>query len=1064
MKSLDNFEASLVFDGAGLVDEGSIRLADETVIQPGPEAVAPEAPSASQRVPSGSSLPAGAALTPQQAQPPGAPTAPDAGPDAQHAKWIGKRLAHFRIMRVLGQGAMGVVFQTEDVNLKRITALKVLRQQMRGEGVNLKVERFLLEARAAASIDHPSIAQVYEINQHEGWWYIAMEYLEGGSLQDVLKRTGPLPPSRAALMLADGARGLAAAHEAGVIHRDVKPANLMLTRRGRCKVVDFGLVKLDSGENLFGDDLAVLGTPHYIAPEVVLKRGAGPASDIYSLGATAYVLLAGATPFSGPNVEAIMQARLSADAPDIRASAPSVPASIAELIRMAMDRDPEKRPSAEVFAAAMQVELSRGADEGAGPTSVLVGGSLSAPGTAVFGQVGGGSIPAPGHTSTASAAAPSLSLPSAEPTPRIPEPRRSMAPWLAAAGIALAAVVGLTGWLLSRSGTKEGAKLAVAPAPSAIPASPAAAAPVPPRESITNSIGMRLVSLPTGTFAMGSPASESDRNTDERTVQVTLTKPVFMSATEVTQQQWADVMGADYTPPEGTHPNEAMGLRFVGPSLPAYSSWHEAKEFCRRLSEIEKKTYRLPSEAEWEHACRAGTGTAFSFGSSLEPSHAAFDAFELTGKPSRPTAVATFPPNPWGLYDMHGNLMEWCADQYADYPLGPLTDPLSAGKERLRVLRGGSWDTPARVARSANRWANFPEVRTDYIGFRVVLEPGAPFVPEPAPPAPPKSEIKHIPLDAPDVNQGRHPEVDAGLPMYTPETVLSQRLRSVGSDTMDRLVRLWEQEFQRSHPGLMIKHEGRGSGTAPRALAEAIAHIGPMSRPLNEPEKREFLAQQGYEPTQLVVAFDALAVYVNATNPVATRGLSLEEVDALFSATRKRGAPREISVWSGLGLSGEWATRPVVLLGRNRASGTFAVFRELALKGGEYRPGMLELIGSAEVVDRAAEEPGAVGFSGIGYARPEVRAVPIVVSPGAPPIEPVLENVLSGAYPLSRGLYLTLDLPPGQPPSPWQREFLRFVLSRRGQELVAQAGFFPLEAEKAEAQLRAARILDEKSP
>lgn len=1076
MKALDNFEASLVFDGAALVDDASIRLADETVIQPTPPDPRPGPnPLGATPVPahSGSSIPAGAALTPPQPRNQAGPAAsPDSGSGSHHAKWIGKRLAHFRIMRVLGQGAMGVVFLTEDVNLKRVTALKVLRQQIRGAGMNSKVERFLLEARAAASIDHPSIAQVYEINQHDGWWYIAMEYLEGGSLHDVLKRTGPLPVRRAAMMLADAARGLAAAHEAGIVHRDVKPGNLMLTRGGRCKVVDFGLVKLDSGENLFGDDLAVLGTPHYIAPEVVLRQGATAASDVYSLGATAYLLLAGKTPFTGADIETIMKARVSADPPDLREHAPTLPPSVADLIRIAMDRDPAKRPSAEVFAAALQVELAQAEDAGApspfAPSSAPPSGpatSLSMPPV----TVGSASVRPPGHASTPRTG-PSPETPDGAPldrrTPTPSAARRRILPTLAIL-LGIVATGALAAWMLSlftaSSASDRGAEPSTfrAADPTGFGAAVDAKAP-PPRETISNTIGMRLVSIPAGTFAMGSPASELDRNTDERTVQVTLTRPIFMGATEVTQQQWADIMGADYTPPEGTHPNESMGLRFLGPSLPAYSSWHEATEFCRRLSNLEKKTYRLPSEAEWEYACRAGTSTPYATGSTLQPSDAAFDAAEATGRPSRPMAVGTFPPNPWGLYDMHGNVMEWCADHYAEYPLGPLTDPLGVSKDtkqdQPRVLRGGSWDTPPRVARSANRWANIPDVRTDYIGFRVVLDPAAPFVEQPAPVPVPRAEPRHIPLDAPDASPSAHPEVDPALPEYSPESTLTQRLRSVGSDTMDRLVRLWEQEFQRSHPGLIIRHEGRGSGTAPRALAEAIAHIGPMSRPLNDAEKREFLSQQGYEPTQITVAFDALAVYVNAANPVAQRGLSLTEIDAMFSAARKRGGPREINTWGELGLTGEWAARPLTLLGRNRASGTFAVFREVVLKGAEFRASIQELIGSAEVVDRASVEPGAVGFSGIGYARTEVRAVPIVVAPGAPPATPTLANVQSGAYPLSRSLYLTLDLPPGQQPSPWQREFLRFVLSKRGQQLVVQAGFFPLDAARAAEQLRAAGV------
>jgi formylglycine-generating enzyme required for sulfatase activity len=266
------------------------------------------------------------------------------------------------------------------------------------------------------------------------------------------------------------------------------------------------------------------------------------------------------------------------------------------------------------------------------------------------------------------------------------------------------------------------------PAPQPAPSGPA------PGAIYTNSILLQLAYIPAGTFQMGSPPSERERDIDERQFQVQITHGFRMSVTTVTQKQWHAVMGEHYVSPDGMHPDELLESHFVGDSFPVSCvSWFEANEFCRRLSALEHRTYRLPTEAEWEYACRAGTTTAFSFGDVLSASTANVDASAPYGAPPpaddssdqmRPTPVGSYPPNSWGLYDMHGNVMQWCADWYGDYPLGSAVDP--AGPEKgttaTRVVRGGSWLHAAKIARSASRWSYPPVIRSDYIGFRIVLE------------------------------------------------------------------------------------------------------------------------------------------------------------------------------------------------------------------------------------------------------------------------------------------------------------------------------------------------------
>lgn len=1052
LERANEFEASLSDESSATIPSETLRLAESIPIEEG--ARTPSAPATDPAPPLSPQNDAAEAGPPQRSPRARSPSglesaggssgihAPKSGPASAgarasmdpHERWVGKRLAHFRIMRQLGQGTMGVVFQVEDVNLKRIAALKVLRRNIKGSDKAPQVDRFLMEARVAASLDHPSIATVYEINQFEGWWYIAMEYLEGGSLQHLLSKAGPLPPGRASLMLADAARGLAVAHDAGVIHRDLKPANLMLSRLGRCKLVDFGLVKVDSGSNPFHEDTEMVGTPHYMAPEVARHLGATTASDVYSLGVTLYVLLTGDTPFHAKSIKELLKHHISTPAPDPREKSPNISANLAELIAQSLHKQPELRPSAEIFAASLQSEVAASGmtsdtSSASGSALATVASNSLVPGNAL--RTGGGSWD--GSAGSARSAAESIA-PGASETSTA-QVRRAR-PWWAALALAII-LTGLgAAWWLSSAGGGGSA-----------------------RPARTNSIGMQLVPLAAGTFTMGSPTTEPRRHSDERTVQIRFMRPVLIGTTEVTQSQWSAVMGENYKPPEGTHPNDAIGRRFMGPDLPAYASWPEAAEFCRRLSLSENKHYRLPTEAEWEYACRAGTTTAYHTGATLDAMQANIDTGATAAL--RPLPVASFPPNAWGLYDMHGNVMEWCSDWKDSYPLGPLTDPTGPTSGTGRVVRGGSWDTYAEFARAANRWSCAEALRTNYIGFRVVLDPGKP-VPKDAPSfIVPQEErastasVTHLPEGA----IANPPAVDPALPDYTPEVVLTQRMRSVGSDTMDRLLQMWERVFKASHPSLGFRHEGKGSSTAVGALAEGFAHIGPMSRALKDAEKRDFLAEHGYEPLQVTVAMDAVAVYVNARNPLLQRGLTMKEVDAIFSATLKQGGPKTVSTWGELGLDDpEWRDRPIRVFGRNKASGTSAVMREVGLRGGEYRSDIALLVGSAELVERIAADPYAIGYSGIGYHREDVVAVPLSAGGLEERSGPTLESVRAGRYPMARPLFLTIDLDPEKGPTPLHREFLGFVFSRQGQEIVGKAGFYPVTAEDAGRELKRAGI------
>jgi phosphate transport system substrate-binding protein len=302
-----------------------------------------------------------------------------------------------------------------------------------------------------------------------------------------------------------------------------------------------------------------------------------------------------------------------------------------------------------------------------------------------------------------------------------------------------------------------------------------------------------------------------------------------------------------------------------------------------------------------------------------------------------------------------------------------------------------------------------------------------------------------IPVAADDV------QLDAELPAYQKRSGVSGTLNSIGSDTLNNLMTLWAESFQRQYPSVRVQIEGKGSSTAPPALISGTAQLGPMSRAMKANEVDDFEQRYGYKPTQLRVAVDALAVYVNKDNPIES--LDLERVDAIFSKTRSCGHARAISTWAELGLGGEWAARPISLYGRNSASGTYGFFKDHALCGGDYRDQVKEQPGSASVVQGVSEDRNGIGYSGIGYRTSGVRPVPLAAKPGGRIFGVSQEEVMSGEYPLARFLYVYVNKAPGKPLDPLVSEFVRFVCTRDGQQVVMKDGYLPLSQSQCQAEL-----------
>jgi phosphate transport system substrate-binding protein len=300
--------------------------------------------------------------------------------------------------------------------------------------------------------------------------------------------------------------------------------------------------------------------------------------------------------------------------------------------------------------------------------------------------------------------------------------------------------------------------------------------------------------------------------------------------------------------------------------------------------------------------------------------------------------------------------------------------------------------------------------------------------------------------------------VDSQLPDYKKAGNVSGNIKSIGSDTMNNEMALWAEGFRGFYSGVKVEIEGKGSSTAPPALIAGTSNFGPMSRAMKGTEIDEFEKKFGYQPVQLRTSIDMLAVYVHKDNPI--RGLTLQQVDAIFSKTLKGGYGKEINTWGDLGLTGEWANRPISIYGRNSASGTYGYFKKHALFKGDYRDNVNEQPGSSSVVQSIASDKYGIGYSGIGYMTSDVKALALSTDTGPNP-EMILatpENAYTGDYPLSRFLYLTINYKPGSQLDDLRAEFVTFVFSRQGQEVVVKDGYFPVPAGVAREELEAVGI------
>ena len=663
------------------------------------------------------------------------------------------QFGRYRIEKMLGKGAMGAVYLAHDVQLDRSVALKVARVSTSGSAKLIK--RMETEAKAAANVDHPQICKVYDFGEIDGVRFIALQYIEGEDFKSYLKRVGrKREPAEAVRWIVQLARALKAAHDKGVIHRDLKPENVMLNPHGEPVIMDFGLARRTSGSNDAGlTQGMVLGTAAYMSPEQAVGKADGidHRSDLYSLGVMLFEMLTGEWPFTGGAIE-VMGKKCVQEAPSPLTLNPDLPPQLAEVSHKLIATKKEDRYATcvELVAALEAIDLK---------APVAVEQPVEIPATASF--------------PIAIQDGPSFEFldgPPAAPVPRLSVKARqeskqkafmlaSLAKWWRGQlpnvrwtilGTAGACVLMLAAVVFFRSGDTLVKKHADLPRVAGGPKSAIVAVQAPPsmalfgtkagdvREiTLPGGVKLKHIWCPPGTFTMGSPASETGRNEDEddtagvggKQVEVTLTNGFWLAATETTQEQYIAVMG---TSPWVEQVN--TDYLKVGPNFPAcYITYTEAEAYCAKLTEIERQAgqlppgwkYALPTEAQWEYACRAGTTTAFSFGDdeSRLSDHAWWGGVigggnAITEQYSH--TVGTKRPNLWGFLDMHGNVWEWCREGYQDQ-LSKGVDPFptTSGVPAIGVCRGGSWRYLSASCRSANRDFYTMSVREIVLGFRI---------------------------------------------------------------------------------------------------------------------------------------------------------------------------------------------------------------------------------------------------------------------------------------------------------------------------------------------------------
>jgi formylglycine-generating enzyme required for sulfatase activity len=599
------------------------------------------------------------------------------------------RIGHYEVFQVLGRGGFGIVFRAFDDVLQRVVAVKVLAPQLAATSPARK--RFLREARTSGQVRHENVVQVHEVGE-QPLPYLVMEFIPGETLQQRLDRIGPVEPAEVVRVGRQIAEGLAAAHANDLIHRDIKPGNILLEGgQQKVKITDFGLARAADDASISQSGI-IAGTPMYMAPEQALGHRLDQRADLFSLGSVLYQMAAGRPPFRANSTVAVLK-RVADDTPrDIREIIPETPQWLCDIIAKLHAKNPDDR-----FQSAREV-----ADVLADCEAQLKANSRLKD----FSRIPSGQSQRSGRQRRLAAAAVLL---------------------LPVVALAVTEAAGITHLFRGAQATRDPIKPGGEPTP--VPAANGEA-------EYTNTLGMTFRLIPAGKFMMGSSEQEIDRAlklvdkerwekdhipTEGPLHEVEITQRFYMGTTEVTVGQFRQFVEAnsEYKITDDRWDNPDFDQSGDHPVV--WVSWRDAAAFCDWLSKKEGKKYRLPTEAEWEYSCRAGkAGTCYCFGDTDDEleHHAWYNG--NSGGGTKP--VGKKKPNAWGLYDMHGNAWEWCQDNYDPhyYKSSPPKDP-PGGASDLRAARGGSYQYAPVLCRSAFRGANTPDYRDDNVGFRVLL-------------------------------------------------------------------------------------------------------------------------------------------------------------------------------------------------------------------------------------------------------------------------------------------------------------------------------------------------------
>jgi formylglycine-generating enzyme required for sulfatase activity/serine/threonine protein kinase len=674
----------------------------------------------------------------------------------------------YEIRRELGRGGMGVVYLAHNQLMGRDEVLKVIGQKITERAEVL--ERFLREIRAVARLRHPNIVTAYHATRIGANLVFAMEYVEGLDLARMVKANGPLPVSHACYYVHQAAIGLQHAHEEGLIHRDIKPGNLMLAQRKdkvAIKILDFGLAKASREgkiDNQLTSEGQTLGTPDYIAPEQITDAThADIRADIYSLGGTLYHLLCGRPPFQAGSLYDLYQAHMSRDADPPNFVRPEVPVELGSLVAKMMAKDPARRfQTPGEVAQALIPFFRRGAvaDFAAGAELSRVKFPRDESGDNAFGGRSPEQQPVQGYPS---ASMRSIERPSQKPQAELEgraapqkeeQPTQTAIPAATRRGRRRWVVPGIIAGSMSCilalgliiAGVRHNRRLDTLHGTTTdrLVASTdgwAGAHPGDVKVVRFSDVEVRFRWCPAGSFTMGSDPSEPYRAPDEDQASVTLTHGFWLQETEVTQALWKVVLsGITPAPPSerGWNAKPDWNEKGTAADLPAYNVTHpQAVKFCELVSDRLRGTGQLPngmavvlpSEAQWEYAARAGTPTRFSFGDDegLVGDH----AWCVANSGDKPHPVAGREPNPWGLHDMAGNVWEWCADHASATLIGG-TDPLVfSGVSDSWISRGGAWNDGPGNCRPAFRGQRTPYRQPVHMGFRMAVVPASSLKPEP---------------------------------------------------------------------------------------------------------------------------------------------------------------------------------------------------------------------------------------------------------------------------------------------------------------------------------------------